>query len=128
LPTRGIYLFDVARFPVYLDTSGLIFIGLILLLQMGGGVLGILGNLRQVQLHDDIGLSSHAQHRTLLSSDARVALDILGVLLVHLEGGGLHLLRSTCSHGSGGVVQYGGGGRHLLRGTCSQGSGGLVQH
>jgi len=44
LPTRGIYLFDVARFPVYLDTSGLIFIGLILLLQMGsGGVLGILG-------------------------------------------------------------------------------------
>lgn len=44
MPTRGIYLFDVARFPVYLDTSGLIFIGLILLLQMGsGGVLGILG-------------------------------------------------------------------------------------
>jgi Zn-dependent protease len=43
LPTRGIYLFDIARFPVFLDTGGLIFIGLILLLQMGDGVLGILG-------------------------------------------------------------------------------------
>ena len=44
MPTRGIYLFDVARFPVFLDTGGLIFIGLILLLQMGGGgMVGLLG-------------------------------------------------------------------------------------
>lgn len=44
MPTRGTYLFDIARFPVYLDTSGLIFIALILLLNMGGGgMVGILG-------------------------------------------------------------------------------------
>lgn len=41
MPTRGIYLFDISRFPVYLDTGGLIFIALILLLNMGGG--GMLG-------------------------------------------------------------------------------------
>lgn len=41
MPNRGIYLFNISGFPVYLDTSGLIFIAIILLMNMGGG--GVLG-------------------------------------------------------------------------------------